>query len=37
MNSEIESVEIPASVEEIGKQAFCDCKCLKFVQFANGS
>ena len=34
--SDIESVEIPASVREIGVDAFFKCKCLKSVVFAEG-
>lgn len=33
----IESVTIPASVREIGADAFCYCKKLKSVAFAEGS
>ena len=36
-NSEIESVTIPASVTEIGKEAFSDCRNLRRVTFAAGS
>ena len=36
-NSEIESVDIPASVREIGENAFHGCRCLKSVTFAAGS
>lgn len=35
--SNIESVEIPASVREIGGCAFCNCENLKRVVFAEGS
>ena len=36
-NSEIQSVTIPASVREIGADAFHNCYCLKHVIFAPGS
>ena len=36
-DSEVESVEIPASVREIGAYAFYKCKSLKRVVFAEGS
>ena len=36
-NSEVESVEIPVSVKEIGADAFFRCKSLKSVVFAEGS
>lgn len=35
--SEIESITIPVSVKEIGTDAFCNCKKLKGVAFAEGS
>lgn len=35
--SDVESVKIPASVREIGADAFCNCKNLKSVTFAEGS
>lgn len=35
--SEVESVELPASVREIGTDAFCDCQRLKCVTIAPGS
>ena len=35
--SEVESVEIPASVREIGEEAFYGCSGLKQVVFAAGS
>ena len=35
--SGVESVEIPASVREIGADAFGNCKTLKKVTFAEGS
>ena len=37
MNSEVESVTIPAGVTAIGKEAFCGCKNLKEVVFKIGS
>ena len=37
MNSAVESVTIPASVREIGKEAFCRCWELQQVEFAEGS
>ena len=37
MNSEIEGVEIPANVEIIEDEAFCNCEKLKRVTFAPGS
>ena len=36
-NCEIESVTIPASVTVIEEEAFCDCKQLKRVTFAEDS
>ena len=33
----IESVEIPASVKEVGREAFRRCRRLKKVVFASGS
>ena len=36
-DTEVESVTIPASVKEIGVNAFCSCKRLKRVAFAEGS
>ena len=36
-NSEIENVEIPASVREIEAEAFRDCSNLTPVTFAEGS
>lgn len=36
-HSEIESVAIPASVRSIGKDAFCGCKKLQSVAFAEDS
>ena len=35
MNSEVESVTIPASVAAIGRDAFCCYKCLKHVIFTK--
>ena len=35
--SGIESVTVPASVREIGVDAFCNCKCLRKVVLAKGS
>lgn len=35
MDSEVESVTIPASAIVIGKEAFRNCKNLKRVTFAN--
>lgn len=35
--SDIESIEIPASVREIGVEAFCNCRSLKSVTFVAGS
>ena len=37
MDSEVESVEVPASVAEIGAYAFYACKRLRRVEFARGS
>ena len=37
MSSEVESVEVPASVAEIGAYAFYACKRLRRVEFARGS
>ena len=37
IGSDVESVEIPASVTAIEKQAFLSCKRLKRVTFAEGS
>lgn len=34
---DIESIEIPSSVREIGVEAFCNCRKLKQVVFAKGS
>ena len=35
--NDVESVTVPASVREIGADAFCNCKSLKSVTFAEGS
>ena len=37
MNSAVETIVIPASVLEIGKEAFRGCAKLKRVEFAEGS
>ena len=36
-DSEVEGVKFPASVREIGADAFCGCKSLRHVAFATGS
>ena len=36
-NSKIESIIVPSSVKEIGPSAFCDCKNLTKVIFAEHS
>ena len=35
--SSIESITIPRKVTRIGKRAFCDCKILKLIEFAEDS
>ena len=35
--SEVESVEIPASVRELGVEAFGNCEKLRCITFAEGS
>ena len=37
MNSQIETVIIPASVKKIEKEAFRGCQQLREVEFAEGS
>ena len=36
-NSDVGSITIPGSVKEISAEAFCNCKALRRVTFAEGS